>query len=84
VTASTVIAYCLYTVSEETVIKFGTTKLIYTVPFVLYGIFRYLYLIHQKSEGGSPESLIIKDRPLLIDIFLWILSAFIVLYFGAK
>jgi 4-hydroxybenzoate polyprenyltransferase len=84
VTASTVIGYCLYTISEETVTKFGTSKLIYTVPFVLYGIFRYLYLIHQKSEGGSPESLIIKDKPLLIDIFLWILSAFFVLYLGAK
>jgi len=80
VTASTVIAYCLYTISEETVTKFGTTKLILTVPFVLYGIFRYLYLVHQKDEGGSPEALIIKDRPLLFDIFLWIASAIFILY----
>jgi len=80
VTASTLVAYCLYTISEETVAKFGTTKLIFTVPFVLYGIFRYLYLIHQKTEGGSPEVLIIKDRPLLIDIFLWIASAILILY----
>jgi 4-hydroxybenzoate polyprenyltransferase len=80
VTASTVIAYCLYTISEETVSKFGTTNLIYTVPFVLYGIFRYLYLVHQRSEGGSPEVLIIKDRPLLIVVFLWILSAAVILY----
>jgi len=84
VTASTVIAYCLYTISEETVTKFGTTNLIFTVPFVLYGVFRYLYLIHQKSEGGSPEGLIIKDKPLLIDIFLWIATAVIILYLGAK
>jgi len=80
VTASIVVAYCLYTVSEETVTKFGTTKLLYTVPFVLYGIFRYLYLVHQKSEGGSPEVLVIQDKPLLIDIFLWIVSVGIILY----
>ncbi len=80
VTASIVVAYCLYTVSEETVTKFGTTKLLYTVPFVLYGIFRYLYLVHQKSEGGSPEVLVIQDKPLLIDIFLWVISVGIILY----
>lgn len=82
VTASTVIAYSLYTISEETVAKFGTTKLIYTIPFVLYGIFRYLYLVHQKSGGGTPESLIIQDKPLLIDVFLWIAAASLILYLG--
>lgn len=80
VTASIVIAYCLYTIDAKTVAKFGTTNLLYTVPFVFYGIFRYLYLIHQKSKGGSPESLILKDKPLLIDIFLWIASAVFILY----
>jgi 4-hydroxybenzoate polyprenyltransferase len=80
VTASIVVAYCLYTISEETVAKFGTSNLIFTVPFVLYGIFRYLYLIHRKFEGGSPETLIIKDKPLLIDIFLWIVTAVLILY----
>jgi 4-hydroxybenzoate polyprenyltransferase len=80
VTASTVISYCLYTVSPETVSKFGTTNLLFTVPFVLYGIFRYLYLVHQKDEGGSPEALIIKDKPLLVDLFLWIATAMLILY----
>jgi 4-hydroxybenzoate polyprenyltransferase len=80
VTASTVIAYCLYTVSPETIAKFGTKNLLFTVPFVLYGIFRYLYLVHQKDEGGSPEALIIKDKPLLIDLFLWIATAMLILY----
>ncbi len=80
VTASTLISYCLYTISEETVAKFQTKNLIFTVPFVLYGIFRYLYLIHQRYEGGSPEALIIKDKPLLVDIFLWIVSVVIILY----
>jgi len=79
VTASTLIAYCLYTISDETVRKFGTAKLIYTVPFVLYGIFRYLYLIHQRAEGGTPEALIIKDKPLLLDIFLWIAAAVLII-----
>jgi 4-hydroxybenzoate polyprenyltransferase len=81
VTASTVIAYCLYTVSEDTVRKFGTSNLIYTTPFVLYGIFRYLYLVHQKGKGGSPEELIIQDRPLQIAVFLWIATAVGILYF---
>jgi 4-hydroxybenzoate polyprenyltransferase len=82
VTASTVIAYCLYTVSEETVRKFGTDRLIYTTPFVLYGIFRYLYLIHQKDQGGSPEELILKDKPLLLAIVLWIAAIVAIIYFS--
>jgi 4-hydroxybenzoate polyprenyltransferase len=80
VTASTVISYCLYTISSETIEKFGTRNLIFTVPFVLYGIFRYLYLVHQKNEGGSPELLIITDKPLLIDVFLWIATAILIIY----
>lgn len=81
VTASTLIAYCLYTISSETVEKFGTTNLVFTAPFVLYGIFRYLYLIHQKNKGGSPESLVLKDIPLLIDILLWGGTVAFILYF---
>ncbi len=80
VTASTVMAYCLYTISEETVAKFGSSRLIYTVPFVLYGIFRYLYLIHKKGEGGSPEFLILKDKSFLAGILFWIASVVIILY----
>lgn len=79
VTASTFVAYCLYTISAETVEKFGTKNLIFTIPFVLYGIFRYLYLIHQKAEGGTPEALVIRDKPLLIDIFLWVITAALIL-----
>lgn len=81
VTASTVIAYCLYTVSEDTVKKFGTSDLIYTTPFVLYGIFRYLYLVHKKGQGGSPEELILKDKPLAVSVLLWIATAVGILYF---
>jgi 4-hydroxybenzoate polyprenyltransferase len=80
VTASTLVAYCLYTISDVTVEKFGTRKLIYTIPFVLYGIFRYLYLIHKKQYGGAPENLIISDVPLLTSVFLWILTAAAIIY----
>jgi 4-hydroxybenzoate polyprenyltransferase len=78
VTASTVVSYMLYTVSEETVLKFGTKNLIFTVPFVLYGIFRYLYLVHKRGEGGNPENILVGDKPLLLDIFLWALTAGII------
>ena len=81
VTASTVIAYCLYTVSEDTVKKFGTSHLIYTTPFVLYGIFRYLYLVHKKGLGGSPEELILKDKPLAVSVLLWIATVVGILYY---
>jgi 4-hydroxybenzoate polyprenyltransferase len=81
VTASTVIAYSLYTLSAETMAKLGTDKLIFTVPFVLYGIFRYLYLMHNKREGGSPENTLLADRPLLYACMLWACTAIIVLYF---
>lgn len=81
VTASTVIAYCLYTVSPETVAKFGTSNLIFTMPLVLYGIFRYLYLVHKKGQGGSPEEMILRDRPLLIAVVLWVAAAIVILYF---
>jgi len=80
VTASTLIAYCLYTISEETVEKFGTSHLVWTAPFVLYGIFRYLYLVHLKGKGGSPEEIIIQDKPMLLNIVLWIGAVLLVLY----
>jgi 4-hydroxybenzoate polyprenyltransferase len=80
VTASTLIAYCLYTISAETVAKFGTEHLIWTAGFVLYGIFRYLYLVHQKGKGGSPEEMILQDRPLLVNIVLWIAAVVLIIY----
>lgn len=80
VTASTVMSYALYTISPDTVAKFGTTHLIYTVPFVLYGIFRYLYLVHKREEGGNPSKLVLTDKPLLINIILWIVTACTIIY----
>ncbi len=80
VTASTVVAYAIYTASPEVREKLGTDKLYLTIPFVLFGIFRYLYLVHQREEGGNPTQLLLSDRPLLADVLLWILTASLVLY----
>lgn len=80
VTASTVMAYALYTTATETVEKFGTRNLIFTLPFVLFGIFRYLYLIHQKNMGGSPELIIVRDKPMILNILLYLLTAGFIIY----
>jgi 4-hydroxybenzoate polyprenyltransferase len=80
VTASTIVAYAFYTMSPETVQKFGTDRLMLTLPFPLYGIFRYLYLVHQKDGGGSPSDLLLNDRPLLVCVGLWALSVAIIIY----
>lgn len=68
---ASMLSYTLYTQAAETVKKFGTSNLIYTTPFVIYGLFRYFYLIYQKNRGGSPAETLITDFPLLLDIFLW-------------
>src|SRR5688572_18375597 len=80
VTASTLVAYAFYTISPDTIQKFGTDKLGLTVPFVLYGIFRYLYLLHQKEGGGSPSDLLLNDRPLLACVALWAVAVVLILY----
>jgi 4-hydroxybenzoate polyprenyltransferase len=80
VAAACIVAYGLYTVAHETVEKVGSDRLKFTVPFVLYGIFRYLYLIHRKDAGGSPEKVLLSDRPLIIDLLLFIVVAGLVLY----
>jgi 4-hydroxybenzoate polyprenyltransferase len=80
VTASCVTSYALATTARETVAKYGTHRLTWTVPFVLYGIFRYLYLVHRKEQGGSPTDILLTDRPLLIDVFLWGLAIILIVY----
>jgi 4-hydroxybenzoate polyprenyltransferase len=81
VTASTLVAYTLYTTDAETAARLGTTRLGLTIPFVLYGIFRYLYLVHQKRGGGSPSTMLVTDRPLLACVALWAASVAVILYF---
>jgi hypothetical protein len=80
VTASTLLAYAFYTISSETVAKVGTDRLVFTVPFPLYGIFRYLYLVHQREGGGNPSELLVTDRPLVACIVLWALTTIVLLY----
>jgi hypothetical protein len=80
VTASTVTAYALYTMSPETVARFHTPWLPATLPFVLYGIFRYLYLLYHRRLGGNPSELFLSDRPLLLNTLGWIAAVLIILY----
>ncbi len=82
VTAATVIAYSLYTMSEETIATFADKAVFLplTIPFVLYGIFRYLYLVHQKEIGGSPTRALLSDKPILINITLYFITVVVILH----
>jgi len=78
VTASTVMAYAIYTFSAEGLPS--NRSMMLTVPFVLYAIFRYLYLIHVRGEGGAPEEILLGDLPFLLDVALWGVLVVILLY----
>ncbi|HUI30045.1 MAG TPA: decaprenyl-phosphate phosphoribosyltransferase [Candidatus Acidoferrales bacterium] len=78
--ASVIIAYALYTVSERTVRAFGTEALIFTTIFVVYGIFRYMYLIHKTRLGESPTNALLTDKPMVITVVLFILSVVAIIY----
>jgi 4-hydroxybenzoate polyprenyltransferase len=80
VTASTLMAYIIYCTSADTIERFGTHLLVLTVPFPIYGILRYLYLVHRRDGGGNPSELLITDRPLLICVGLWGLVTAVVIY----
>jgi len=79
VTASTLMAYIIYCTSPETIEKFGTNRLVLTTPFPIYGIFRYLYLVHQRGSG-SPSEVLLTDRPLVACIALWGLAVVAIIY----
>ena len=76
----TIIAYALYTVSSEATSRLGGKYLIYTFPFVVYGIFRYLYLVQVRKKGGDPVEVLLSDFPLLVNLIVWIATVFIILY----
>jgi len=80
VTASSVVSYALYAISPETVQKYHTQDLVYTIPLVLYGIFRYLYLMYQRSGERNPTEAILRDPPFLINILLWGLAVLWIVY----
>ena len=75
VTASTVVCYALYAVAPETVAKFQTDRLLLTLPMVLFGIFRYLYLVHRPGELRNPTEAILRDPPFLANVALWAVAA---------
>jgi len=80
VTAATVVCYSFYTISPEVEQKLGTRHLFLTIPFVLYGIFRYLYLVHRRGQGGNPATSLLTDHPLLLCVALWAAVVAVILY----
>jgi 4-hydroxybenzoate polyprenyltransferase len=80
VTAATIIAYAIYTLFGDVYEKIGVRHLELTIPFVIYGIFRYLYLIHKRDSGGTPTKILYTDLPILFTVLLWIASVFTLMY----
>jgi len=80
VAASCLMAYAFYTMAPETLEKYQTERLALTIPFVLYGILRYLYLVHRHEGGGSPTDVLLTDRPLLVAVALWAVAVVVIIY----
>jgi len=82
ITSSVVVTYLMYTVDGETVARVGTDHLIYSIPFVYYGIFRYLYVIHKLGKDADPTRLLLSDGKMQLNLALWVLVCVAVIYFG--
>jgi 4-hydroxybenzoate polyprenyltransferase len=80
VTAATVISYAIYTVSPTTVERVGGSDLVYTVPLVVFGVFRYLYLVFKRMQGGAPSETLLTDPPMLVNVVLWLGLVIWILY----
>lgn len=80
VAGCSVLSYALYALSAETIAKHGTDKLIYTIPFVVYGMFRYLYLVHMKRGGSNPEKILLTDVPFLVNILSYCAVVYLLVY----
>jgi 4-hydroxybenzoate polyprenyltransferase len=80
VAAATMVAYIIYCASPETHAYFGTEWMVLTTPFPIYGLFRYLYLVHRKAGGGSPSDMLLEDRPLLACVLLWGITSVLIIY----
>lgn len=80
VAAATLVVYVVYCASPETAERFSTRLLVLTTPFPIYGIFRYLYLVHRKHGGGSPSDMLLRDRPLLSCVALWGIAVILIIY----
>lgn len=81
ITSSIVVVYMLYTIDDRTVREFGS-NLVYTIPFVYYGIFRYLYLIQDPDKDGDPTRILFSDRIMQLNLMVWIIACVAVIYFG--
>jgi len=80
--AMAILTYSFYTVSADTIAKFGSDRLIYTVPMVLYGVLRYLYLIHIQDQGENPSEVVMHDRPLQVNLLIWALFVILLIHFS--
>lgn len=80
VTSGTLISYILYSMDKAVHAKLDTPYLGLTIPFVLYGIFRYFYLVQKRGEGGNPARVLVKDVPLLVNVALWVGTVVVLLY----
>ncbi len=74
-----VISYSIYTVWPSTVEKFGTHDLVYTIPFVIFGIMRYLFLVYSRNEGGDPSGVLLTEKAIIIDVFLWFVATIFII-----
>ncbi len=80
VAGGTIITYTIYTCSPEVVMRLETDKLYLTLPFVVYGLFRYLHLIHHGEGGGDPSSTLLRDWPMAVTVVLWGLACVCLIY----
>ncbi|MDZ7859616.1 MAG: decaprenyl-phosphate phosphoribosyltransferase [Candidatus Krumholzibacteriota bacterium] len=79
---ATLLSYSIYTVWPGTVSKFGTNNLVFTIPFVIFGIMRYLYLVYNRMRGDDPSAVLLTEKQLMIDVFLWFAVTVIIIYFS--
>ncbi len=82
--SSTLVVYVIYTGDQQVIQRFGTDRLYLTVPFVVYGLFRYMYLVHKHNGGGDPSRTLLTDGPILAAVLLWGLVSTGILYFDGN
>ncbi|NNE44439.1 MAG: decaprenyl-phosphate phosphoribosyltransferase, partial [Gemmatimonadetes bacterium] len=82
VSTSAILTYSIYTIWPSTVARLGTDNLVYTVPFVVYGFFRYQFLIRERGLGGNPSEILFRDGALAVSVLAWMAAIVVILYFG--
>lgn len=82
VTGATIVCYALYTVDTRTLDEFGSRAMLLTVPLVIYGLFRYIYLIYHLNEGEDPTASLLRDLPTIINLLLWVAVSLLVVQYG--